>query len=136
MPCHYHPELLAEYDAITRLTNEALCNIRFEPKLPVLCGCLALRTAADQALPTFLSSHTASNSLAPSILHQPTDKQEDMMRFGLGRTKITIYLLTLTNKEIGTLFSAPQSLPPLFSYSTSIAWHASRWLRVLSLALG
>ena len=29
-PCHHHPELLAEYDVITRSTTEASCNIQFD----------------------------------------------------------------------------------------------------------
>ena len=44
-PCHHHPELLAEYDVITRSTTEALCNIHLDDKswslakLPVrFCG--------------------------------------------------------------------------------------------------
>ena len=82
-PCRNHPELLAEYDVITRSTTEALCNIHFDDnscsqaKLPVRYGGLGLRTAADQALPAFLSSCAASISLANDILSQPTNKQED-----------------------------------------------------------
>ena len=78
--CHYHPELLAEYDVITRSTTEALCNIHFgdnswsQAKLPVRYGGLGLRTAADLALPAFLSSRAASISLVNDILHQPTNK--------------------------------------------------------------
>ena len=59
--CHRHPELLAEYDVITRSRTEALCNIHFDDnswsqtKLPVQYGGLGLRTAADLALPAFLS---------------------------------------------------------------------------------
>ena len=82
-PCHHHPELLSEYDVITRSTTEALCNIHFDDnswsqaKLPVRYGGLGLRTAADQALPAFLSSREASISLVNDILRQPTYKQED-----------------------------------------------------------
>ena len=82
-PCHHHPELLAEYDIITRSTTEALRNIRLDDnswsqaKLPVRYGGLALRTAADLALPAFLSSRAASISLVNDILRQPTNKQED-----------------------------------------------------------
>ena len=82
-PCHHHPELLAEYDVITRSTTEALCNIHFDDnswsqaKLSVRYGGLGLRTAAELALPAFLSSRAASISLANDILRQPTNKQED-----------------------------------------------------------
>ena len=82
-PCHHHPELLSEYDVITRSTTEALCNIHFDDnswsqaKLPVRYGGLGLRTAADLALPAFLSSRAASISLVNDILRQPTNKQED-----------------------------------------------------------
>ena len=58
------------------------------------------------------------------------------MRFGLGWTEISSYLPTLISKEIGTIFSALQPSPPWFPYSTSIVWHVSRRLRVLSLAFG
>ena len=58
------------------------------------------------------------------------------MRFGLGWTKISSYLPTLLSKEIWTIFSALQPSPPWFPYSTSIVWHVSRRLRVLSLAFG
>ena len=81
--CHHHPELLAEYDVTTRSTTEALCNIHFDDnswsqaKLPVRYGGLGLRTAADLALPAFLSSRAASISLANDILRQPTNKQEN-----------------------------------------------------------
>ena len=56
-PCHHHPELLSEYDVITRSTTEALCNIHFDDnswsqaKLPVRYGGLGLRTAADLCTP-------------------------------------------------------------------------------------
>ena len=82
-PCYHHPELLAEYDVITRSTTEALCNIHFDDnswslaKLPVLYGGLGLRTAADLALPAFLSSRAVSISLVNDIQGQPTIKQED-----------------------------------------------------------
>ena len=82
-PYHHHPELMAEYDVITLSTTEALCNIHFDDnswsqaKLPVrYCG-LGLCTAADLALPAFLSSRAASISLVNDILRQPTNKQED-----------------------------------------------------------
>ena len=82
-PCHHHPELLVEYDVITRSTSETLCKIHFDDnswsqaKLTVrYCG-LGLCTAADLALPAFLSSRAASISLANDILRQQTNKQED-----------------------------------------------------------
>ena len=242
-PCH--PELLAEYDVITRLTTEALCNIHLDDnswsqaKLPFRYGGLGLCTAEDLALPAFLSSRTESISLVNEILRQPTNKQEDddevrawldqnlvlpsnahkqrnwddiqcssavttlvpvlnqhrlacfkaasrpesgvwlncvpnnrvgtfidndtlsigvalrvgltvctkssviqrtnkrtTMRFGLGLTEISSYLPTLISKEIGTIYSALQPSPPWFPYSTSIVWHVSRRLRVLSRASG
>ena len=80
---HYNPELLAEYDKVTRSTTEALCNIHLDDntmsqaKLYVWYGGLGLRTAAGLALPAFLSSRAASISLANDILRQPTNKQED-----------------------------------------------------------
>ena len=83
MPCHHHPELLSEYDVITRSTTEALCNIHFDDnswsqaKLPVRYGGLGLGTAADLALPAFLSSSAASICLVNNILRQPTNRQED-----------------------------------------------------------
>ena len=58
------------------------------------------------------------------------------MRFGLGWTKISSHLPTLIIKDVGTIFSALQPSPPWFPYSTSIVWHVSRRLRVLSLAFG
>ena len=82
-PCHHHPELHAEYDVMTRSTSEALCNIHLDgnswsqAKLPIRYGGLGLRTAADLALPAFLSSCAVSISLANDILCQPTNKQED-----------------------------------------------------------
>ena len=82
-PCHHHPELLAEYDEVTRSTTEALHNVHFDDnswsqaKLPVRYGDPGLRTAADLALRAFLSSRAASISLASDILRQPTNKQED-----------------------------------------------------------
>ena len=83
LPCHHHPEFLAEYDEVLLSTTDALCNIHFDDnswsqaKLPVRYGGLDLRTAADLALPAFLSSRALSNSLANDILRQPTNKQED-----------------------------------------------------------
>ena len=58
------------------------------------------------------------------------------MRFGLGWTKILSYLPSFISKEIGTIFSALQPSPPWFPYSTSIVWHVSRRLGVLSQAFG
>ena len=139
-PCH--PELLAEYDVITRSTTEALRNIHLDDnswtqaKLPNRYGGLGLRTAEDLALPVFFSSCAASISLVNDILRQPTNKQEDDDEVRGGWTKISSYLPTLTSKEIGTIFSALQPSPPWFPYSTSIVWHVSRRLRVLSLASG
>ena len=83
VPCHHYPELLSEYDVITRSTTEAICKIHFDDnswsqaKLPVRYGGLGLRTAADLALTAFLSSREASISLVNDILRQPTNKQED-----------------------------------------------------------
>ena len=95
-PCHHHPELLSEYDVITRSTSETLCNIHFDDnswsqaKLPVRYGGLGLRTAADLALPAFLSSRAASISLVNDILRQPTNKQEndDEVRAWLDRNLV------------------------------------------------
>ena len=134
-PCHHHQELLSEYDAITRSTTKALCNIHFgdnswsQAKLPVRYGDLGLCTAADLAL----SAWRVSVWLTTSSASQRTNKRTTM-RFGLGWTKISSYLPTLISKEIGTIFSALQPSPPWFPYSTSIVWHVSRRLRVLSQA--
>ena len=82
-PCGHHPELLTEYDVITRWTTETLCNIHFDDnswsqaKLPVRYGGLGLSTAADLALPAFLSYRAASISLVNDIFRQPTDKQKN-----------------------------------------------------------
>ena len=82
-PCHHHSELLSECDVITRSTTEALCNVHFDDnswsqaKLPVRYGGLGLRTAADLALPAFLSSRAACISLVNDILRQPTNKEVD-----------------------------------------------------------
>ena len=79
-PYHHHPELLAEYDVNTRSTIEALCNIHFDKngwsqaKLPARYGSLGLRTAADLALPAYLSPRAASISFVNDILRQPTNK--------------------------------------------------------------
>ena len=48
-----------------------------QAKLLVRHGDLGLRTANDLALPAFLPSCTASNSLVNDILHQPTNTPED-----------------------------------------------------------
>ena len=67
-PCHHNPELLDECDEVTHSTTEELCSIYFDDnswsqaKLPVRYGGLGLRTAADLALPAFLSSRAASIS--------------------------------------------------------------------------
>ena len=58
------------------------------------------------------------------------------MMFELGWTSSSSYLPTLISNKIGTIFSALQPSPTWFPYSTSIVWHASRRLRVLSLAFG
>ena len=71
--------------------------------------------------------------LTTSFVSQRTNNKTTM-RFGLGWTKISSNLPTLISKEIGTIFSALQSSSPWFPYSTSIVWHVSRRLRVLSLA--
>ena len=113
-PCLHHPELLAEYDEVTRSTTKELFNVHFDDngwspvKLPVRYDGLGLRTATDLALPAFLSSLTASNSLVNDILHQPTNTPDDNEEVRAGRTEISTYFPTLTNKEIGTIFSALQ----------------------------
>ena len=139
-PCHYHPEILAEYDEITRSTTEALCNIHLvdnswsQTKLPVRYGGLGLRTAADLALPGFCPhARRVSVWSTTSIVSHRINKRTTM-RFGLGWTEISSYLPTLISKVIGTIFSAFQPSPPWFPYSTSIVWHASRRLRVLNRA--
>ena len=82
-PCLHHPELLAEYREVTRSTAEALCNIHLDDnswsqaRLPDRCVGHGLRTAADQALPAFLSSRAASSNLANDILRQPLNTPED-----------------------------------------------------------
>ena len=77
--CHHHPELMDENDDVTRSTTEALCSIHMDDnslsqaKLPVRYGGLGLHTAADLALPAFLSSRAASTSL---ITLRPTSAKE------------------------------------------------------------
>ena len=141
-PCHHHPELLAEYDVITRSTTEALCNIHFDDnswsqaKLPVRYGDLGLRTAADLVLPCFCPhERRVSVWSTTSSVSQRTNKRKTM-RFLPSWTEISSYLPTLISKEIGTIFSALRSSPLWFPYSTSIVWHVSRRLGVLSLASG
>ena len=75
------------------------------------------------------------NKPRQSSVSQRTNKRTTM-RFGLGWTEISFYLPILKSKEIETIFSAFQPSPPLFPHSTSIVWHVSRRLRVLSLAFG
>ena len=95
-PCHHHPELLDEYDEVTRSTTEALCNIHFDDnswsqaKQSVRCGGLGLQTDADLALPAFLSSRAARNSLVNDILRQPTITPEDygVVRASLDRNLV------------------------------------------------
>ena len=140
--CHHHPELLAEYDEVTRSTTEALCNIHLDDNSwsqanqPVRYGGLRLRTAADLALPAFLSTRARVTVwLTTSYVSQRTH-QRMMMRFGLVWTIISSYLPTLISKEIWTIFCALQPSPHWFPYSTSVVWHASWRLRVLSRAPG
>ena len=73
--------------------------------------------------------HELRVCLVNNTFHQPT------MRFGLGRTKISTYLPKLTNKEIGTTFSALQPSPPWLQYSTSIIWPVTRQLLILRQVL-
>ena len=81
-PCH-HPELLAEYDEVTRSTTETLSDVYLDDnswsqaKLPVRYDGLGLRIDTDLALLAFLSSRAASNSLVNDILRQPTNTPED-----------------------------------------------------------
>ena len=69
-------------------------------------GGLGLRTAIDLALPAFLSARAASNSLVNDILISQLTRHRTTWRIELDWTKISIYLPTLTSKEIGTIFSA------------------------------
>ena len=141
-PCHHHLELLSDYDVITRSTTEASCNIHFDDnnwsqaKLPVRYDGLGLRTAADLTLPAFLSSLAASISLGNDILRHPTNKQEDDDEVRAWLEQYFVLPSNAHKQEIGTIFSALQPSPPWFPYSTSIVWHVSRRLRVLSLAFG
>ena len=109
---------------VTRSTTEALCNVQFDDnswlqaKLPVRHARLGLCTATNLALPAFLSSRAANNSLANDIPHQPTNTPEDNEEDRAWL--ISTYLPTLTSKEIGTIFSALPPSPLWFPYSTSI----------------
>ena len=80
-------------------------------------------------------SRRVSVWLMTSSASQRTNKRTTI-RFGLGWTEISSYLPTLIGKEIGTIFSALQPSSPWLPYSTSIVWHVSRRLRVLSRASG
>ena len=74
---------LSEYDEVTCSTTEALCYIDFDDnswsqaKLPVRYGGLGNRTAADLALPAFLSSRPTFHSFVNDILCQPANTTED-----------------------------------------------------------
>ena len=82
-PCHHHPERLAEYHRLTRSTTEELCNVHFDDnswsqaKPSAMLGGFGLRTSTDLALPDFLSSRAASNSLVNDILRQRPNTLED-----------------------------------------------------------
>ena len=138
-PCHHHP---AENDVITRSTSEASRTFIFtttvghRPNCPF--GTVALNSVQLQIShsPPFCP-HTRRVSvwLTTSSVSQRTNKRTTM-RFGLGWTKISSFLPTLISKEIWTIFSALQPSPPWFPYSTSIVWHISRRLRILSRASG
>ena len=137
-PCDHHPEFLAEYDEVTRSTTEAICNVHFDDndwlqaKLPVRDGCLGLRTATDLALLDFLSHALLVTAwLTTSSISQRT-RQRTTRKFDFGWTEIS----TRTSNGIGTIFTALQSSPPWFPYSTSIVWPVSRRLRVLRRAHG
>ena len=73
--------------------------------------------------------------LTTSSVSQRASKRTTM-RVWLGWTEISSYLPTLISKEIGMICSALQPSSPWFPYSTSIVWHVSRRLRVLSRASG
>jgi hypothetical protein len=72
-PC-YTQQLLSKYDDIIRSTLQSILNISIpdmtwdQATLPVSKGGLGIRKATQVALPAFLSSATASQSLAVQLL--------------------------------------------------------------------
>ena len=83
-----------------------------------------------------LCPHTLLVCFVNDILHQPPNTPEGNVEVRACLDRNLTYFPTLTNKEIGMIFSALQTSPPWFPYATSIVWSASRQLRDLTLATG
>ena len=134
---YHHPVPLAEYGEVTRSTNEASYRVQWlvAGQTACLVRRTCLRTAADMALPAFLSSRATSNRLVNDIPPQSTKTLEDGDEARAWLDLSIVPPFDTYKPKIGTTFSALQPSPPLFPYSTSIVCPFSWRLRVMSWVL-
>ena len=68
-PTFQHPNLLADFDDCLKTCATDICNVSFDDigwiqtTLPIRLGGIGLRRASDLALPAYLASISASQSL-------------------------------------------------------------------------
>ena len=72
-PTFGHPDLLADFDDCLKSCATDICNVSFDDigwiqaTLPIRLGGIGLRHTSDLALPTYLASISASQSLISEI---------------------------------------------------------------------
>ena len=72
-PTFQHPDLLADFDDCLKSCSTDICNVSFDDigwiqaTLPIRLGGIGLRRASDLALPAYLASISASQSLISEI---------------------------------------------------------------------
>ena len=72
-PTFQHPDLLADFDDCLKSCATDICNVSFDDigwiqvTLPIRMGGIGLRRASDLALPAYLASISASQSLISEI---------------------------------------------------------------------
>ena len=73
-PTFQHPDLLADFDNCLKSCATDICNVSFDDigwiqaTLPIRIGGIGLRRASDLALPAYLASISASQSLISEII--------------------------------------------------------------------
>ena len=82
-PCYQNGEALSDLDAAIRSCAESICNVKFDEFgwqqaiLPVKHGGLGIRSVSDISTPAYLSSFSASQTLAGRILSKTNESNLD-----------------------------------------------------------
>ena len=130
-PTFQHPDLLADFDDCLKSRVTDICNVSFDDigwiqvTLPIRLGGIGLRRASDSALPAYLASISASQSLISEITQPDNIPHAWNHALMCGHQPTLHYLKTQISNVSGTTSNHLLALLLRDPCLISTDWHVS-----------